>query len=62
MNQNQARVLLLSGLATFAVSFGGELMKAHEWAEVMTPGFVGITLIQLGGVGVAVWGALKVRA
>jgi len=58
-SQNTAYALLLSGLAAFLVALGSELLKAHTWAELTTPSAIGTLIIQLGGVGVAVFGALK---
>lgn len=62
MNQNAARTLLLAGLATFLVSLGAEISSAHGWSELAQTAFVGKMIMQLGGVGTAIWGALKVKA
>lgn len=62
MNQNTARTMLLAGLATFLIALGTEITTAHAWADLAHPSFVGKVLIQLGGVGTAVWGALRIKA
>jgi hypothetical protein len=61
LRQSTAGTLLGAGLAAFLMAFGTELMTAHEWAEVTTPTMVGKTLIQLGGVGMAIFGALRIK-
>jgi hypothetical protein len=61
MSQATAWTFLGAGLGAFLMAFGTELASAHQWAEVMTPAFVGKALVQIGGVGVAIFGALKVR-
>lgn len=61
MNQNTAWGLVLGGVAAFLVGFGTELTTAHSWTEIATPAFVGKALIQVGGVGTAIFGAIRVR-
>jgi hypothetical protein len=62
VNQNTAHALLLAGLATFLVALGAEVTTAHAWSEILEPKFVGKILMELGGVGTAVWGALNKTA
>jgi hypothetical protein len=61
MSQNTAHAMFFAGLFTFILGFGTELSTAHSFAEVWTPSFVGRSLVQLGGVGTALFGALKMR-
>ena len=59
MNQGAASTLLYVGLAAFLIGFGADLSSAEHWGVVVTPKFAGRALVQLGGVGVAIFGALK---
>jgi len=59
MNQNAANGMLYAGLAAFLIGFGADLSSADHWGMVLTPHFAGKALVQLGGVGVAIFGALK---
>ena len=59
MNQNAASGMLYAGLAAFLIGFGADLSSAEHWGMVFSPHFIGKALVQLGGVGVAIFGALK---
>jgi hypothetical protein len=60
-NQHTAVAMVLIGVATFALGFGADLAAAHDWSEVTTPAFVGKTLMQVGGVIGALYGAKRLR-
>ena len=61
IRQDTAWTLVVTGIALFLVGFGNDLKEAHSWADVWTPDFIGTTLVQFGGVLIAVFGAKKLR-
>jgi hypothetical protein len=49
-------------IAGLLIAVGAEVAKVGGWGEALTPLFVGTLMVQIGGVGAAVWGAIKYQS
>jgi hypothetical protein len=61
MNQNTARTLMYAGIFAFLVTLGTEMSHADGWMQLASTKFVGHMIGEIGAMGVAVFGALKVK-
>lgn len=61
MNQNRAWGLVGAGVSTLLLTLSIEIAALDTFAQMATTAFVAKVLGTIGGMGVAVFGALQVR-
>lgn len=61
VNQKLSWSLLICGLGLFMFQFGDLLVSYSDWTTVLQPAGVGEILRTLGGVALAVMGALGIK-